>query len=153
MQYSRLQHLIPAIAVLALSVVVLWISYTQQPAEAFLFPRLIAIFLAGFAVWNFIRALLGLSRIGGGLSKQEVLNILPGLVVMLVYAFWASKALGFYVASTITFFLVYTLYDPSALTDGKAWLRRLFISLAFMAVIYALFAILLKVQTPRGLFF
>ena len=38
----RLQHIVASGAVAAVGVWVTYISYTQQPSEAFLFPRLIA---------------------------------------------------------------------------------------------------------------
>jgi len=43
--------------------------------------------------------------------------------------------------------------DPASHTDIKSWIKRLLVTSGFMAVIYALFTLLLKVQTPRGLFF
>jgi len=150
---SRLQHLISSGIVLLIAATVTWISFTQEPADAFLFPRLIAIFFIGLAAWNFIRALSGLAKVGEGLDRQGFMNIVPGLVVMVVYVFFAAKALGFYFASTVAFLTVFSLYDPSPIGDVKAWGKRIFVTLVFMAVIYGLFALLLKVQTPRGIWF
>jgi hypothetical protein len=48
-------------------------------------------------------------------------NLAPGLIVMLIYAFWAAKALGFYTATAITFLMLITLYDPAPHSDGKSW--------------------------------
>jgi hypothetical protein len=48
--------------------------------------------------------------------------------------------------------LLCTIYDPHRYTDPNAWIRRLGISVGFIAVIYVLFALILKVQTPRGIF-
>ena len=80
-------------------------------------------------------------------------NIVPGLVVVAIYVFFAAKALGFYFASTIAFLAIFTIYDPEELSNGKAWLKRVFVTLVFMLVMYGLFAMLLKVQTPRGIWF
>ena len=153
MNATRNQHLIPATLVLLVAAVVAWLSFTQEPAEAFLFPQLISIFFAGLAAWNFVRAATGLSRVGDGVPLYRLKNILPGLVVVLIYIFFAARGLGFYVSSTIGFLILYTLYDPVPLRDGKAWVKRIAVTIGFMAVIYGLFALLLKVQTPRGLFF
>ena len=153
MNATRQQHLIPATLVLGVAGVVAWLSFTQEPAEAFLFPQLISIFFAGLAAWNFVRAATGLSRVGGGVHLSVLKNILPGLLVVLVFIFLAARGLGFYVSSTLAFLILYTIYDPALLTDGRAWLKRIGVTLAFMTVIYCLFALLLKVQTPRGLFF
>ncbi len=153
MTQSRLQHLIPGALILLLAAVVTWLSFTQQPAESFLFPRVISIAFIGLAIWNFARAALGLARVGGGISPQIAMNILPGLVIMFVYVFWAAKALGFYTASIIAFFAVYSLYDPVPFSSVKDWIKRAMVTAAFMAVIYGLFFMLLQVQTPRGMFF
>lgn len=153
MTATRTQHLIPASCVLALAALVTWLSYTQEPADAFLFPRLISIFFLGLAAWNFVRAALGMARVGAGLSMAALRNILPGLAVMVIYIFFAARGLGFYVASTLAFYVLYSIYDPAPLADPRAWLKRGLVTLGFMVVIYGLFVMLLKVQTPRGLFF
>ena len=153
MNASRLQHVVSSGIVLLVALAVTWISFTQAPAEAFLFPRLIAIFFIGLAVWNFIRAITGLAKVGAGLDMTGFTNIVPGLVVVAIYVFFAAKALGFYFASTIAFLAIFTIYDPEELSNGKAWLKRVFVTLVFMLVMYGLFAMLLKVQTPRGIWF
>ena len=172
MTASRTQHLASSSVILVIALLVGWVSFTEQPAEAFLFPRLISIFFMVFALWNFIRAVMGLSKVGEGISGQTARAILPGLIVMLIYIFWAAKGygkvpaleghwlydwvrrgLGFYTSSTIAFFLLYSLYDPAPITDMRSWLKRIIVTAIFMAIIYGLFALLLKVQTPRGMIF
>ena len=150
---SRAQHLIPATAILILAVTVAWLSYTREPAAAFLFPRMIGSVMLLLAVWNFIRAFLGLAKVGDGLSRTTILRIAPGLVVMLVFVFMAAKALGFYVASYFAFVGIYSFYDPASHRSPAVWGKRCLVAAVFMCVIYGLFAMLLKVQTPRGLFF
>ncbi|MEE9333692.1 MAG: tripartite tricarboxylate transporter TctB family protein [Granulosicoccaceae bacterium] len=152
MSANRAQHIVPAILVLLLAGTVAWISFTREPADAYLFPRLIAGAMLILATWNFIRAAAGLAKVGGGVNAKELLAILPGLLVMVVFVFFAAKKLGFYVASITAFFVLYSLYDPSPHTKPMVWLKRVVISLMFMAVIYGLFTLLLKVQTPRGMF-
>ena len=134
----RVQHIIASGVVAAVGLSVAFISYTQEPADAFLFPRLISTVFVVLALWTFGKALLGRTKVGNGLSREAMLNILPGLVVALVYVFWAAKGLGFYTASTITFFILLTLYDPAPLTDIKAWIKRVVITAGFLAVMYGL---------------
>lgn len=153
MTASRIQHLIPAIVVLGVAAIVTWLSFTQQPAQAFLFPRLISVVFIILAFWNFSRAALGQSKVGGGITTDSLMNLFPGLVVMSIYAFFAAKWLGFYCASFAAFLTIYSIYDPVPLSSMKDWGKRVLITAIFMAVIYGLFALLLKVQTPRGLFF
>ena len=170
MTASRTQHLLASGVILMVAAVVCWISFNGEPAEAFLLPKLISIFFVFFAVWNFVRAFMGLSKVGQGVSAGMARAIAPGLIVLLIYFFWAAKGygkvaalegtglyewvrrgLGFYTSSTIAFFTLYTLYDPARLTDGRAWVKRIIVTAIFMAIIYGLFALLLKVQTPRGM--
>jgi hypothetical protein len=54
----RLQHIIGSGIVAAVGATVCYISYTQTPSEAFLFPRLIATVFVVLAMWTFIKACL-----------------------------------------------------------------------------------------------
>lgn len=153
MTASRLQHAVSSTAILIIAAIVTWISFTQQPADAFLFPRLISIFFCSLAVWNFFRAISGMSKVGDGISRNTLLNLLPGLFVMLAFVYFGAKGLGFYLASTIAFLTIFTLYDPTPLSDLRGWAKRIGVTLIFMTIIYGLFALLLKVQTPRGIWF
>ena len=152
-QLTRTQHLIPAIVILALALVVAWLSFTREPASAFLFPRMIGSVMLLLAIWNFLRAFLGMARIGDGLSKRAVANLLPGLVLMALFVFFAARFFGFYVASYAAFLGIYSLYDPASHVSAATWMKRVIVTTGFMLVIYGLFTLLLKVQTPRGMFF
>ncbi len=152
MNSLRVQHLLPAILVLLLATTVTYLSFIREPASAFLFPRLVAVVMLSLAVWNFIRAARGLARVGNGISLDTLLKILPGLLVMVVYLFWAAKYFGFYLASFVAFFILFTLYDPASHKALRSWMVRLIVTLCFMLVIFCLFNLLLQVQTPRGIF-
>ncbi|MGB0866944.1 MAG: tripartite tricarboxylate transporter permease, partial [Granulosicoccaceae bacterium] len=104
----HMQHCVSSALVLITAAVVTWLSMTQEPAEAFLFPRLIAVFFIGFAVWNFYRATTGLARVGDGVPLSMFSQMLPGLAVEAILVFIAAEALGFYVAGSIAFFLVFS---------------------------------------------
>ena len=149
----RFQHIIASGLVAAVGIIVTYVSFTQEPADAFLFPRLISTVFVALALWTFGKALLGRTRVGNGLSRTAMLNILPGLLVALVYVFWAAKGLGFYTASTIAFFILLSLYDPAPHDKLRTWLKRIVITAGFLAVMYGLFAMLLNVFTPREIFF
>ena len=149
----RTQHIIASGAVAAVGVWVTYVSYTQTPSEAFLFPRLISTVFVVLALFTFGKAIMGRTKVGNGLSAEAFRNIVPGLLVALVYIFWAAKGLGFYTASTIAFFILLSLYDPAPHTEGKTWIKRLIITAGFLAVMYGLFAQLLNVFTPREIFF
>lgn len=149
----RTQHIIASGLVAAVGVVVTYISYTQEPAAAFLFPRLISSVFVVLALWTFGKALMGRTKVGNGLDRKAMLNILPGLVVALVLVYWAARGLGFYTATTAAFFILLTLYDPAPHTEVRSWIKRAAITAGFLAVMYGLFAGLLNVFTPREIFF
>ena len=146
------QQVASASVVLVVAAVVAWLSYTREPVDAFLFPRLISVVFLALSVWNFARAATGLARVGGGLDRTSAMNIAPGLAIMLVYVFWLAKFAGFYVASSATFFTLLALYDPQDRGQASIWIKRVIITAVFMAIMYGLFALVLKVQLPRGLF-
>lgn len=148
---KKFQQIASASVVLIIAISVAWLSYTREPASAFLFPRLISIVFLALSCWNFSRAVLGMARVGGGLDVTSAMHITPGLVVMLVYVFWLAKFLGFYVASSLTFFILLTLYDSGNRRELSNWTKRVLITAFFMAIMYGLFALVLKVQLPRGL--
>ena len=150
---NRSQHIVSSAIVASVGLWVCWVSYTQQPADAVLFPRLISSVFVALALWTFGKAVLGWSKTGDGVSAQMFLRLLPGLVVALIYLFWAAKGLGFYTATTISFFILLTLYDPASHTELRSWVRRVIITACYVAVMYGLFAKLLKVYTPREIFF
>ena len=152
MNASRPQHILPGTLVLFLAAGVAWLSYTGQPADAFLFPRLISVVMLALALWNFVRCVLGMAKVGEGVTARQFMALMPGFAVTLIFVFIAAKSLGFYVASFAAFFVLITLYDPAPHTALRSWFKRLFITIVFMAIIYILFTLLLQVQTPRGLF-
>ncbi|MEM9144951.1 MAG: tripartite tricarboxylate transporter TctB family protein [Pseudomonadota bacterium] len=152
-ELPRTQHIIASGLVALVGVWVAYVSYTQQPSEAFLFPRLVSTVFVVLALWTFGKAVLGRTKVGRGLSVSDMQRLLPGLVVALVYVFWAAKALGFYTASTLAFLILLSLYDPAPHLVPRTWIRRLALTAAFLAVMYGLFAMLLNVFTPRELMF
>ncbi|KIC42127.1 hypothetical protein RA27_01610 [Ruegeria sp. ANG-R] len=150
---NRSQHVFGSGLVFAVGLWVTWVSYTQQPAEAFLFPRLIASVFVVLAGWTFGKAVMGLSKVGNGVTRTMFLNMLPGLVITLIYVFWAAKSLGFYTATAIAFFILLSIYDPAPHDEAKSWMKRCIITGVFVTVMYGLFAMLLNVYTPKEILF
>ena len=73
---KRLLYSIPALIVLGIAVAVAVISFTQQPADVFVFPRLVSIFFVILALWNAARAVLGMAR--GTHPRTHVGKLVPG---------------------------------------------------------------------------
>lgn len=149
----RSQHIAASGVIATIGVTVAYISFTQEPADAFLFPRLISSVFAVLAIWTFLKAVMGRTKAGNGLSSEAMKNLAPGLIVMVIYVFWAAKSLGFYTATAIAFFILLSLYDPAPHGEIKSWGKRMLITAGFMVVMYGLFAQLLYVFTPREIFF
>ncbi|WP_299745298.1 tripartite tricarboxylate transporter TctB family protein [uncultured Tateyamaria sp.] len=149
----RSQHIIASGLIAGVGISVAYISFTQEPADAFVFPRLISSVFAVLAIWTFVKAVLGRTKVGNGISAQAMRNMLPGLIIAIIYVFWAAKGLGFYTATAIAFLVLVSLYDPAPHSDIKSWIKRILITAGFMAVMYGLFAALLNVFTPREIFF
>ena len=149
----RSQHIVASGLIAAIGISIAYISFTQQPAGAFIFPRLISSVFAVLAIWTLAKAVMGRTKVGNGISGVAMRNMAPGLVIALIYIFWAAKSLGFYTATTIAFFILLSLYDPAPHSSWKTWVKRIVITAGFMAVMYGLFAQLLNVFTPREIFF
>lgn len=149
----RTQHILASGTIACVGVAVAYISFTQEPAAAFIFPRLISSVFAVLALWTFGKALMGRSKVGNGLSREALRNLTPGVIVTAIYVFWAAKTLGFYTATTVAFFILLSLYDPAPHSEIKSWVKRLLITAGFIAVMYSLFALLLNVFTPREILF
>ncbi|WP_120502419.1 tripartite tricarboxylate transporter TctB family protein [Roseovarius sp. EL26] len=149
----RVQHIVASGVIAAVGCWVAWVSYTQQPAEAFLFPRLISTVFVVLALWTFAKALMGWTKVGHGLGRTDVINLFPGLIIALIYVFWLAKAIGFYTAGAIVFFILLSIYDPASHRELKTWIKRMIITACYLVVMYGLFAKLLKVYTPREIFF
>ena len=132
---------------------VAWISFTQNPTEAFLFPRLISTIFLALSIWTFVAAWVKTSDVSSTISTAIWMNILPGLIIGAICVFWMSKAFGFYTASTITVFSLISYYDPASHRQISSWAKRILVTAGFIAVMYLLFAMLLGVFTPREILF
>ena len=150
---SRFQNGLPAGIIALVGIYATYASYTQQPAEAFAFPRLVSAVFVVLALWTLTRAFLDEADKDTGVNRQAFLKMLPGLIVSCVYVFWAAKMFGFYTATSVAFFVLLSLYDPAPHTVLMSWVKRVIITAGFVAVMYGLFALLLKVYTPREIFF
>jgi len=153
MKASIAEHRIASAGILAVAAWVVYVSFTGEPVDAFLFPRIIATVMLALAAWNFFRAVTGVSKVGEGVSWVLARTIAPGIAVILIYILFASKFLGFYVASFVAFVSIFAIYDPAPHSSLGAWFKRIVTAFLFMAIIYGLFNLLLQVQTPRGAFF
>ena len=122
-------------------------------SEAYLFPRIIAI----------VMAIIGLAILGSNVRKRHRsipvseqsrtawFRIIPVIVLFLVYP-WAMEAIGFYATGFAVFLAIVWIYAPEPDTIGIA-VRRIAITFVFIITVFAIFSLLLDVQTPRGMLF
>jgi len=146
---SKFERVLPNIILVVIGLWVCFVSFTQQPAAAFSFPRLISALFVIFSLLVLGQSLLKKDREETPIPASVWNNTLPGLLVAALYVFWASKALGFYTAAAITMFTLMAIYDPRSRKDLKKWVKLLGITAAFITVMYLMFATLLGVFTPR----
>jgi hypothetical protein len=120
-------------------------------SEAYLFPRFTAIGIAvlGLAILaSTVRASSGSTPVADNAGTTWP-RIVPVLLIFIVYR-WAMEAIGFYTAGFAAFLAIVWIYAPEPFSVGSA-VKRIAISAAFIAVIFAVFSLLLRVQTPRGI--
>lgn len=149
---GRLQQSIAAAIILAIGVWVAYVSFRVTNSQPYLFPQLISVVMVALAAFALMRALRGANRTGSGMSLERLAAILPAIALMLGYVFVAIPTLGFYTAATVCFFILYTLYDPKPHDRIATWAMRIAVTAFFMSIIYVVFAMGLRVQTPRGLY-
>ncbi len=150
---SPAQHIVPTGVIFFVGCWITWISFTQEPADSFLFPRMISVVYIVLAAWTFGRAILRISRVGEGVSGFVLSNMAPGLIIALIYVFVAAKSLGFYTATAIAFFALISVYDPAPHNEVKSWIRRVVITACYVGIMYGVFAQLLGVFTPHEVLF
>jgi peptidoglycan/LPS O-acetylase OafA/YrhL len=135
---------------LAAAAVLYWLGSTAGSPEAYLFPRLIAIGMGALAL-----AILASSWGPAARRRRRLmpsipwLGLAPALAILTAYP-WVLETVGFYAAGLAAFLAIVTVYAPRSTAPGEL-VKRVAVSAAFIGALYAIFALLLNVQTPRGL--
>ncbi|MFT6237354.1 MAG: hypothetical protein ACJAUT_000833 [Cellvibrionaceae bacterium] len=80
--------------------------------------------------------------------RDEFFSLIPMLVIIFIYLSFA-ETIGLYSTSLIAFLLIVLTYTDVR-PRSKKLKKNIFISFTFMGVIYLIFAILLKLQTPNA---
>ncbi|MGB0847275.1 MAG: tripartite tricarboxylate transporter TctB family protein [Thiolinea sp.] len=139
---------IAAILVFLFSGFLLWLCTGHDNPEVYLFPFIVSIALFALSALALGRELIGLGT--GDIQSIPLLRLLPALLVIVAYVM-AVEYFGMYSSSLVALFLLALIYHP-----GENFIQRItnsvLVSAGFIGVMYVLFSILLKVQTPRGLF-
>lgn len=150
---SRRQQVVAATILLGIALWIAYVSFQVKNPQPYLFPQLISISFVGLAGATLMRALRGANDAGRGFSLSRLLALAPAIALMLLYVILLAPVLGYYTGAAVTFFGLFTLYDPEPHSSLRSWGIRLAVTLGFISIIYIVFALGLHVLTPRGLFF
>lgn len=151
MSGAFIRRVLPDLGVFALGIVILVISLTTRHSAAYLFPKILSVAMIIFAILGVFNAVNTRVSGGKGLTLLNIKTVFPGLIVMILLLV-LPQWLGLYVSSTLAIFTILCLYGREK-WSLKVVIKRATITLGFMVVLYLTFAILLKVQTPKGVFF
>ncbi len=148
------RELLSGVVGVVVAAVLLAMGFMQEDAEAYLFPRILALVIAALAVVDLLKALRQreTAATDSGASLYPWGTIIPGLGVLVLYLA-LMDTLGFYAASLLGFFLMASVYRKPSASPARAWLSDLAIAVVFIGAMYVLFTVTLRVQTPRGWLF
>lgn len=139
-------HFVPAIVAVAISSAMVIAGRYPDYQEAYIFPNLLGVMMAVITFFLVVFQLF--EKKVDSLGSIPWLTLIPGLVIMFSYVLIAEW-LGFYLSAFIAFTLMGLTYNPQ-ISAGMVY-RCLPIAFVFTAVLYAVFKLLLQVQTPMGL--
>ncbi len=144
--------LVIALCTLLLSLALYVSGALPDNQEAYVFPNLVAIvmfLIAGTMViseWRNRHEQPSTSA-----TPIAWISLLVAVAIIVVYLYLAD-ILGFYVTSWLAFLCLASLFAPEV-RSLSTLIKPVLISFAFIGVLYSVFALLLHVQTPRGLLF
>jgi hypothetical protein len=135
---------------LVLATVLYWLGSSASNPDAFLFPRLISIGMGLLSIAIIVSTERRTTATSHPASPPFYwITVIPVLLGFFAYP-WAMETIGFYVTAFAAFLFIVSLYAPDPYSP-RAIAKRVGISAAFISVIYAVFALLLRVQTPQGI--
>ena len=139
----------PIFILIGLAVGISWASF-QGAGSAYIFPKLLAVLLLLTALPELLLTLFATDRAPRSIDKHKIRQLFPGLIGLGIYIFVAEAA-GFYAAAAalMAALIFYYAHRLAALTRRKIIAHMLFIA-GFLGILYALFSVVLQVQTPTG---
>ena len=125
-------------------------SGTPKEVEAYLFPRTITSIMFAVTIFLFYQNLenkfLERERKAPSVFPLNLSKLYPAGISILLFIFFAED-LGFYFSTTILFMFISIFYSEEKL-DISNLIKSSCVCSLFMALIYILFTVLLKVQVP-----
>ena len=148
MAQDRFKALTVSSLVIVLAATLFSLSYFQDSAEAYLFPRIIAFTMLLLSLVSGLKTLL--ARQPEAFGAIDIRRLLPAFAAILL-AVAVLETVGMY-TTTATLLLVLSLGYSSSNSLKTKLISSTLLTLLFMAFMYVLFSVLLNVQTPRGWF-
>ena len=136
---------VAAVGAVVASLLVLIMVMFANGSAAYDFPFLLAVLLMVFAVMLLIDVLRVWDRQKSNGVLVEWPDLGAGIAIILGYLL-VMPTIGFYVASWLGFNCIVIFY--SAKKDRQQFTKTLWVSFCFIAVIYVLFSVSLRVVTP-----
>ena len=140
-----------AIACTVVGGLLYWAARGSDMPQAYLFPQMLALGMVVLGIAMMVAAFSKGAPSPAPWADIPWARILPGMVVLVAFLS-ILQTVGFYVSSWLAFSSIGVLYAPV----GKrvATVKRVVpASIAFLAVLYLVFWMLLQVQLPRGFAF
>jgi len=136
---------VAAIGAVAAAVVVMTMVMSADGSQAYDFPFLLAVLMMVFAGMLLTDVLRMWKREKSGSGLVEWSDLGAGIAIIVGYLLLLQTA-GFYLASWLAFTAIVVFY--SATKNRQHLTRILWVSIGFMAAIYGLFNLALRVVTP-----
>lgn len=128
-------------------------AFIGTDIEVYLFPRIAAVLIALLAAMHLIS--LWRQNALFAVGSAHIFNwqrLLPAIGIMLLYLV-SLEFIGFYTSSVLAFLVICLLYGKRAAHHPRAFAFKLAVSGGFMAILYAVFWVMLHVRTPTGWLF
>jgi Tripartite tricarboxylate transporter TctB family len=128
-----------------------WAALGSETPRAYFFPQMLALAMGAMGAAMLVMDFRSSGKRQAAGSPTQWYKIWPGMVVLVVFMAIAERV-GFYVSSWLAFTSIGVLYAPAR--DRLATAKRCVpIAIVFLAVLYLVFWMLLRVQLPHGFAF
>jgi hypothetical protein len=128
-----------------------WAALGSDTPKAYFFPQMLALTMVAMGTAMLAMDFRSSGKRQAAWPATQWYKIWPGMLVLVVFMAIAEQV-GFYVSSWLAFTSIGVLYAPTG--DRLATAKRCVpIAIVFLAVLYLIFWMLLRVQLPHGFAF
>lgn len=136
---------------IALAIGLYVLAVLPENQEAYVFPQLVTLVMCVIGVCQLVTGWRKPREKQGAGPLVEWTKLMPIFAILLLFILGA-ELVGFYTSSFLMFAAIGILYSPKRRSMVAAR-RCVPVSVGFIAVLYAVFAVLLRVQMPEGVLF